>query len=99
MIHKAGAGPEPIPHKQLNVGKLTEAIEFAISPSAKAAAKAMADQIRTEVRSIAWFPTKINFDTYAGRSKARSGQFLQTFAPVVYEMRFGPVKSRGMVVG
>lgn len=49
MIHKAGAGPEPIPHKQLNVAKLTEAIKFAISPSAKIAAKAMADQIKAEV--------------------------------------------------
>lgn len=48
MIHKAGAGPEPIPHKQLNVAKLTEAIKFAISPSAKIAAKAMADQIKAE---------------------------------------------------
>jgi hypothetical protein len=52
MIHKAGAGPEPIPHKQLNVAKLTDAIKFAVSPSAKVAAKAMADQIKSEVRCI-----------------------------------------------
>jgi hypothetical protein len=52
MIHKAGAGPEPIPHKQLTVAKLTDAITFAISPSAKAAAREMAGRIRSEVGSI-----------------------------------------------
>ena len=54
MIHKAGAGPEPIPHKQLTVAKLTDAITFAISPSAKAAAREMADRIRSEVGSICY---------------------------------------------
>lgn len=49
MIQKAGAGPEPIPHKELNVDNLSDAIKFAISPSAKNAAKQMADQIRSEV--------------------------------------------------
>lgn len=51
MIHKAGAGPEPIPHKQLTVAKLTDAITFAISPSAKTAAREMAGRIRSEVGS------------------------------------------------
>lgn len=49
MIQKAGAGPEPIPHKKLNVDNLRDAIKFAISPSAKNAASRMADQIRSEV--------------------------------------------------
>lgn len=49
MIHRAGAGPEPIPQKQLNVESLKAAIEFAISPSAKAAAQRMAQQIQSEV--------------------------------------------------
>lgn len=49
MIHKAGAGPEPIPHKQLNVENLRDAIKFAVSPSAKQAAQRMAQQIEDEV--------------------------------------------------
>ncbi|KAF9464545.1 glycosyltransferase family 1 protein [Collybia nuda] len=48
MIHKAGAGPEPIPHKKLDVDNLRDAIKFAISPPAKNAATRMADQIRSE---------------------------------------------------
>lgn len=48
MIHRAGAGPEPIPHKELNVQNLTEGIKFAISPAAKTAAQTMAEQIRSE---------------------------------------------------
>ncbi|KAH9483618.1 Sterol 3-beta-glucosyltransferase UGT80A2 [Psilocybe cubensis] len=45
MIHKAGAGPKPIPHKELSVHKLRDAITFAVSPAAKEAAKAMAQKI------------------------------------------------------
>ncbi|THU98408.1 glycosyltransferase family 1 protein [Dendrothele bispora CBS 962.96] len=48
MIHRAGAGPAPIPHKELNVDNLREAIKFAIGPSAKNAARWMAEQIRNE---------------------------------------------------
>ncbi|KAF8061758.1 UDP-Glycosyltransferase/glycogen phosphorylase [Lyophyllum atratum] len=48
MIHKAGAGPEPIPHKKLDVENLRDAIKFAISPPAKQAARRMAEQIRSE---------------------------------------------------
>ena len=49
MIHKAGAGPKPIPHKELNVENLSDAIKFAIGPSAKKAAKKMALQIHEDV--------------------------------------------------
>ena len=49
MIYKAGAGPIPIPHKQLNVQNLKDAIMFAISPSAKDAAEKMAQQIHEDV--------------------------------------------------
>lgn len=49
MIHKAGAGPKPIPQKELNVKSLTEAIKFAISPPAKEAAKILAKRIHDEV--------------------------------------------------
>ena len=49
MIHKAGAGPKPIPHKELSVESLKDAILFAISPSAREAAKKMAHQIHEDV--------------------------------------------------
>lgn len=49
MIHKAGAGPEPIPQKKLNAENLCDALKFAVSPSAKAAAKQMGQQIEHEV--------------------------------------------------
>jgi sterol 3beta-glucosyltransferase len=49
MISKAGAGPEPIPHKHLKVDNLREAIIFATSPAAKQAALKMAEQIKNEV--------------------------------------------------
>jgi sterol 3beta-glucosyltransferase len=49
MIHKAGAGPKPIPHKELSVENLRDAITFANSPSAKEAAKKMAHQIHEDV--------------------------------------------------
>ncbi|KAG6831242.1 hypothetical protein H0H87_005808 [Tephrocybe sp. NHM501043] len=48
MIHNTGAGPEPIPHKKLNVGNLRDAIRYAVSPPAKEAAKRMAEQIHSE---------------------------------------------------
>ncbi|KAK0185950.1 UDP-Glycosyltransferase/glycogen phosphorylase [Armillaria mellea] len=46
MIHKAGAGPAPIPPKSLTVDSLKDAITFAISPTAKSAARRMSEQIR-----------------------------------------------------
>ncbi|KDR81957.1 hypothetical protein GALMADRAFT_207321 [Galerina marginata CBS 339.88] len=48
MIHKGGAGPEPIPYKELSVAKLKDAIEFAVSPAAKEAAKSLAQKIHDE---------------------------------------------------
>lgn len=49
MIHKAGAGPEPIPHKMLEIENLRDAILFAVSPGAKTAAKKLAEKIQKEV--------------------------------------------------
>jgi UDP:flavonoid glycosyltransferase YjiC (YdhE family) len=49
MIHRAGAGPEPIPHKKLEAESLTKAIEVLISPSAQTAAQHLAEQIHAEV--------------------------------------------------
>lgn len=48
MIHKAGAGPKPIPHKKLTVANLRDAIKYAIGPEAKAAAKKMSQDILNE---------------------------------------------------
>jgi sterol 3beta-glucosyltransferase len=48
MIHQAGAGPDPIPHKELTVDNLRDALKFALSPSAQTAAKNMAQQIHDE---------------------------------------------------
>ncbi|KAJ6500720.1 UDP-Glycosyltransferase/glycogen phosphorylase [Mycena sanguinolenta] len=48
MIHKAGAGPEPIPHKKLNVENLRDGLKFAVSPGAKNAAKHLAELINRE---------------------------------------------------
>lgn len=52
MIYKAGAGPEPIPSKELTMKKLRDAIKVAISPGAKEAAKSLGDKIREEVSGL-----------------------------------------------
>jgi hypothetical protein len=49
MIHKAGAGPKPIPHKKLCIENLRDAIKFAIGAGARDAAARMAEQINSEV--------------------------------------------------
>jgi sterol 3beta-glucosyltransferase len=48
MISRASAGPAPIPHKTLTVENLSEALKFAMSPSAKVAAGKMGEKIRAE---------------------------------------------------
>ena len=48
MIHKAGAGPEPIPHKKLTAENLAAALTYATSAPAKMAAQQMARQIDSE---------------------------------------------------
>ena len=50
MIHKAGAGPEPIPQKALTAEVLASGIEYCKTPAAQTAAQYLADQIRNEVR-------------------------------------------------
>ncbi len=49
MIYKAGAGPKPIPPKELKVKKFRDAITFAISPQAKEAAAKLGEKICEEV--------------------------------------------------
>ncbi|KAG9102858.1 hypothetical protein FRC06_000972 [Ceratobasidium sp. 370] len=48
MIAKAGAGPEPIPQKELTAERLIEALKFVKSPRAQRAAQKMGEQIRSE---------------------------------------------------
>lgn len=48
MVAKAGAGPEPIPFKQLTSQKLAEGIRCCMTPAAKSAAGAIAEQMRSE---------------------------------------------------
>lgn len=48
MIEKAGAGPAPIPHKHLTAENLAQALEFAVSEPARAAAGVMGEKIRSE---------------------------------------------------
>jgi hypothetical protein len=48
MVAAAGAGPEPIPHKQLDSKNLAEAISFCLSEEARAAAQTMAGRMQTE---------------------------------------------------
>jgi hypothetical protein len=48
MVHRAGAGPEPIPHKQLRADKLADAIRYCLKEETQAAAKRMGQQISQE---------------------------------------------------
>ncbi|EPQ50594.1 UDP-Glycosyltransferase/glycogen phosphorylase [Gloeophyllum trabeum ATCC 11539] len=48
MVNRAGAGPPPIPQKELSVQNLTSAIRYAMTPAATQAAKRLGDQIGTE---------------------------------------------------
>ena len=48
MVHKAGAGPEPIPHKKLNADNLAAAITEALTPASKERAKELRDKISQE---------------------------------------------------
>ncbi|KAJ4479996.1 glycosyltransferase family 1 protein [Lentinula aciculospora] len=78
MIHKAGAGPEPIPHKLLGVDNLRDAIWFAISPGAKAAARKLAEEIQKEnmrcdldsSKVAVWWSTKhcLKFSAFAAQT-------------------------------
>jgi hypothetical protein len=48
MIARAGAGPDPIPHKELTVERLSDAINFCLKPESLARAKELASKIATE---------------------------------------------------
>ncbi|KAJ7363785.1 sterol glucosyltransferase [Mycena albidolilacea] len=48
MVAAAGAGPKPIHHKKLDVKTLAAAIAFCLTPEAMAAARTIADKMRSE---------------------------------------------------
>ncbi|EGY14047.1 hypothetical protein VD0002_g1265 [Verticillium dahliae] len=48
MVNAAGAGPMPIPQRQLNAQNLASAINDCLTPGAQAAAQVMADKMRQE---------------------------------------------------
>ncbi|OLN88212.1 Sterol 3-beta-glucosyltransferase UGT80B1-like protein 1 [Colletotrichum chlorophyti] len=48
MVAIAGAGPKPIPHRQLNAENLADAIRFCLTPEASAAASELAAKMRAE---------------------------------------------------
>ncbi|KAK5941179.1 hypothetical protein PMZ80_006456 [Knufia obscura] len=48
MVARAGAGPEPIPHKQLTADKLADAINFCLKPESLECAKELASKIAAE---------------------------------------------------
>ena len=48
MVHAAGAGPEPVPHRALNARNLAEGIAYCLTEEAAVAAGAIADKMRTE---------------------------------------------------
>jgi UDP:flavonoid glycosyltransferase YjiC (YdhE family) len=48
IVARAGAGPVPIPHKQLTVDKLSEAIEMALKPSTQKKAQIIGDNMKNE---------------------------------------------------
>lgn len=48
MVAKAGAGPTPVPHKQLTATNLAAAIEAALKPSARERAQELGARIRSE---------------------------------------------------
>jgi UDP:flavonoid glycosyltransferase YjiC (YdhE family) len=51
MVAKAGAGPDPIPHKHLTAHNLAESIQTALSSEVQAKAKTLGESIRHETGS------------------------------------------------
>src|ERR1700712_1054285 len=48
MVHRAGAGPEPIPHKQLTADNLAEGIKVCLKPESQNKAHELATKIAKE---------------------------------------------------
>lgn len=52
MVHRAGAGPAPVPFKEMTAEKLAASITFALSPEAQTAAGKIADKIKLEAGTV-----------------------------------------------
>ena len=48
MVANAGAGPDPIPFKKLDVQILAEGIQYCLTPEATTAAQSIADRMASE---------------------------------------------------
>ncbi|CAM1502690.1 Fc.00g074660.m01.CDS01 [Cosmosporella sp. VM-42] len=48
MVATSGAGPRPIPHKQLTIQNLSKAIQFCLTPQAASAAAKLASRMKME---------------------------------------------------
>jgi hypothetical protein len=48
MVARAGAGPDPIPHRQLTADKLADAINFCLKPSSLERARELANKMEAE---------------------------------------------------
>lgn len=48
MVANAGAGPKPIPFKQLDPQKLADGIAYCLTPQARSAAQSIAEQMKSE---------------------------------------------------
>lgn len=66
MIHRAGAGPEPVPFKKMTEESLADSITLALQPEVQTAVKKMSEQISQEngaANAAASFHRAINMDT------------------------------------
>jgi UDP:flavonoid glycosyltransferase YjiC (YdhE family) len=66
MIHRAGAGPEPVPFKKMTEENLAEAITTALGPEVQTAVKKMSEQIAQEngaKTAAESFHQAVNLDT------------------------------------
>ncbi|KAJ7705308.1 hypothetical protein B0H17DRAFT_664811 [Mycena rosella] len=52
MVAAAGAGPKPIPHRELDLDNLVAAIAFCLTPEAAAAAQAICEKMRAEESGV-----------------------------------------------
>ncbi|KAM0286889.1 hypothetical protein ACHAO9_008014 [Fusarium lateritium] len=65
MVHAGGAGPAPIPFKNLNSQNLADAIRFCLTPEASTAAHQIADKMSSEAgvrRAVASFHANLPLD-------------------------------------
>ncbi|EGX53914.1 hypothetical protein AOL_s00004g573 [Orbilia oligospora ATCC 24927] len=52
MVHRAGAGPAPVPFKEMTAEILAASIKFALSPEAQTAAGKIAEKVKQEAGTV-----------------------------------------------